>query len=127
MGRKKKAIGLGDTIEAITEATGIKAAVELFSKATGIDCGCDARKEKLNNLIPYRRNVNCLKEEEYLFLKVLYDNRVNQLTPKQQHTIKDIYLNVFNAKLDSSNCSSCWRTIMSDLRKVYDTYQLDEI
>lgn len=127
MGRKKKATGLGDTIEQITEATGIKAAVELFSKATGIDCGCEERKQKLNNLISYRRNVNCLKEDEYLFLKVLYDNRVNQLTPKQQHTIKDIYFNVFNEKLDSSNCSSCWRSIMDDLRKVYDTYQLDEI
>ncbi len=108
------------------EATGIKAAVELFSKVTGIDCGCEERKAKLNNLISYRRNVNCLKEDEYLFLKVLYDNRTNQLTPKQQHTIKDIYLNVFNEKLESSNCSSCWRTILSDLRKVYDTYEVNE-
>ena len=47
---KQKAKGLGDTIESITEATGIKAAVEMFSKATGIDCGCDERKAKLNEL-----------------------------------------------------------------------------
>ena len=126
MAKGRKLKGLGDTIEVITEATGIKAVVELFSKATGIDCKCDERKAKLNNLISYKRNVNCLKEDEYLFLKVLYDNRVNQLTPKQQHTIKDIYLNVFKEKLDSSNCSSCWRTIMSDLRKVYDTYEVNE-
>ena len=126
MGRKKKSAGLGDTIEKITEATGIKKVVEIFSEVTGIDCKCEERKAKLNNLIPYRRNVNCLKEDEYLFLKVLFDNRVNQLTPKQQHTIKDIYLNVFKEKLDSSNCSSCWRTIMSDLRKVYDTYEVNE-
>lgn len=126
MARGRKPKGLGDTIEQITEATGIKAAVELFSKVTGIDCGCDERKAKLNNLISYRRNVNCLKEDEYLFLKVLYDTKVNQLTPKQQVTIKDIYLNVFNEKLDSSNCPSCWRTIMGDLRKVYDTYEINE-
>lgn len=126
MGRKKKSVGLGDTVEKFTEATGIKAAVELFSKVTGIDCGCEERKAKLNNLISYRRNVNCLKEDEYLFLKVLYDNRTNQLTPKQQVTIKDIYLNVFSEKLDSSNCPSCWRTIMGDLRKVYDTYEINE-
>jgi hypothetical protein len=61
-----------------------------------------------------------------MFLKILFDNRVNQLTPKQQHTIKEIYLNVFNEKLDNSNCSSCWRTILSDLRKVYDTYEVNE-
>lgn len=122
MARGRKPKGLGDTIENITEATGIKAAVELFSKTTGIDCGCDERKEKLNNLISYRRNVNCLKEDEYLFLKVLYDTNVNQLTPKQQFKIQDIYFNVFNEKLEDSNCSSCWRDILGDLRKVYNTY-----
>jgi len=126
MARGRKPKGLGDTIEQITEATGIKAAVELFTKVTGVDCNCDKRKDILNNLISYRKNVNCLKEDEYLFLKVLYDTNVNQLTPKQQYKIMDIYLNVFNEKLEHSNCSSCWRDIMNDLRKVYNTYQVNE-
>lgn len=123
MGRKRKPKGLGDTIEQITEATGIKAAVELFSKATGIDCGCEERKQKLNNLISYRKKVNCLKEDEYLFLKILFETKLIKLTPKQQFKIQEIYLNVFNQKLDSSNCTSCWRSILADLRKVYDTYE----
>lgn len=42
--------GLGDTIEAITKATGIKAATEALF---GPNCGCDARKEYLNKLVPY--------------------------------------------------------------------------
>ena len=41
--------GLGDTIEKITTATGIKKAVDTVSKVTGRDCGCGRRKEKLNN------------------------------------------------------------------------------
>jgi hypothetical protein len=123
-GRKPK--GLGDTIESITEATGIKTVVEMFTKATGIDCGCSERKEKLNNLIPYRRNVNCLNEDEYLFLKVLYETNLNQLTVKQQYKIIDIYLNVFGVKLEHSNCSSCWRDVLADLRKVYNTYEINE-
>jgi hypothetical protein len=41
---------LGDRIEQITKATGIKAVVDKVAKATGTDCGCGARKEKLNNL-----------------------------------------------------------------------------
>jgi len=44
-----KSKGLGDTIEKITAATGIKKAVDTVSKATGKDCGCGARKEKLND------------------------------------------------------------------------------
>jgi len=126
MARGRKPKGLGDTIESITEATGIKAAVELFTKVTGVDCNCDKRKEILNNLISYRKNVNCLKEDEYLFLKVLYDTNINQLTPKQQYKIMDIYLNVFNERLEHSNCSSCWRDTLGDLRKVYNTYQVNE-
>ena len=52
MGRNKKSIGLGDTIEKITTATGIKNVVEVFSEITGVDCNCDARKEKLNKIFP---------------------------------------------------------------------------
>lgn len=45
-----KSKGLGDTIEKVTAATGIKKAVEFVSKASGIDdCGCPERKEALNN------------------------------------------------------------------------------
>jgi hypothetical protein len=66
---KRQAAGLGDTVEQITTATGIKKVVEVFSKATGIDCKCEERKAKLNNLIPYRRKVNCLTESDYEALK----------------------------------------------------------
>ncbi len=45
--------GFGDTIEAITKATGIKKVVEKISEATGKDCGCDKRKEYLNKKFPY--------------------------------------------------------------------------
>ena len=45
-----KSKGLGDTIEKITAATGIKRVVEEISNALGIkDCGCNGRKKSLNN------------------------------------------------------------------------------
>ena len=44
--------GLGDTIERITKATGIKKVVK---SVMGDDCGCNERKDKLNKLIPYNR------------------------------------------------------------------------
>jgi hypothetical protein len=44
-----KSQGLGDTIEKITTATGIKKVVEKISEATGKECGCKKRKEILNN------------------------------------------------------------------------------
>jgi hypothetical protein len=41
--------GLGDTIEKITTATGIKSVVHKISEVTKKDCGCNARKKRLNN------------------------------------------------------------------------------
>lgn len=121
---RKKAKGLGDTIEQITEATGIKKAVELFSDITGIDCGCEERKEKLNKLISYRKKVNCLNESDYNYLKDIFEQKANRLTPKQQFRLMEIYKNVFEVQLEQTSCDSCWRTTMSELRKVYDTYEV---
>jgi len=50
---KNKSKGLGDTIEKITKATGIKKVVDTVAKATGKDCGCNKRKQTLNRLFPY--------------------------------------------------------------------------
>lgn len=47
--------GLGDTIDKITTATGIKAVVEAVEKITKKPCGCNKRKEKLNNAFPYSK------------------------------------------------------------------------
>ena len=48
-----KSKGLGDTVEKITKATGIKS---LFNTVTGGDCGCDKRKDKLNKIFPYKND-----------------------------------------------------------------------
>ena len=50
---KEKSKGLGDTIEKITKATGIKKVVETVAKIVDKDCGCGARKNTLNRLFPY--------------------------------------------------------------------------
>lgn len=48
--------GLGDAVELVTTVTGIKAATEAISKATGKDCGCAQRKAKLNQKFPFQSN-----------------------------------------------------------------------
>jgi len=49
----KKHQGLGDTVEAVTHVTGIKAVVEAGAKAFNKPCGCQGRKKTLNDLFPY--------------------------------------------------------------------------
>ena len=49
----EKSKGLGDTIEKITKATGIKKVVDTVSKITKKPCNCGKRKDNLNRLFPY--------------------------------------------------------------------------
>jgi hypothetical protein len=119
---KRKPKGLGDTVEQITTATGIKAVVDAVSKATGIPCGCEGRKEVLNKLWSYRKP-NCLIQEDIEFLLPYFQFKKETLTPKEQWRIKDIYKAVFNEVIQDSNCASCWRDTLNDLRKVYETQQ----
>ena len=123
---KRKSAGLGDSIEKLTEVTGIKKVVEMFSEATGIDCGCDERKEKLNNLFPYNRNINCLNESDYTKLTKYLSAQQTTLTPIEQQEISDIYFNVFNYRLQISSCASCWKGKLDELRRVYNEYKINE-
>ena len=123
---KRKAQGLGDTIQAITEATGIKKVVEMFSEATGIDCGCDERKVELNNLFPYNRNINCLNESDYNKLTKYLSAEQSTLNSIEQQEVSDIYFNVFNYRLQISSCTSCWKGKLDELRRVYNEYTVNE-
>jgi hypothetical protein len=49
----KKDKGLGDTIERFTNATGISKIVKSVTK----ECGCKKRKNKLNQLFPYQKEL----------------------------------------------------------------------
>jgi len=47
-----KSKGLGDTIEKVTTATGIKKVVKAVA---GEDCGCAKRRDALNRAFPYKQ------------------------------------------------------------------------
>jgi len=123
---KKASKGLGDDIEKITEATGIKKAVEWFSEATGIDCGCDARKEKLNKLFPRKTTMQCLDAGEYETLKQFFgqfDGR--KIDEKYAEPLARIHARVFTHKyaLPCTCSPKEWKRFVEDLKSVYDTYE----
>jgi NAD(P)H-nitrite reductase large subunit len=120
MARQKKSKGLGDTIEKITEATGIKKVVDAISEATGIDCGCGERKDLLNKMFPYKQT-ECINDVDNEWLTNFFSTTNNQLTPKQQNRVTEIYKNVFNENIQPSNCGSCWRDKINELKQVYET------
>ena len=81
-----KSKGLGDT----------KAAVKAV---VGDDCGCDERKEKLNQMFPYKREPECLNADEITFLSSGVLNK-KTLTYDDREQIAIIHARVFNHKFD---------------------------
>jgi hypothetical protein len=70
-------VGLGDAVEVVTRKTGIKKAVDIFSKATGLDCGCEERKARWNNIRILKgwSKPDCLTRDQY--------DRVRKAMPKK--------------------------------------------
>lgn len=110
--QESKSKGLGDTIEKITKATGIKKVVEAITD----DCGCEDRKDFLNNLVRYKV-VNCPTEEEYDYLNKFFSNSNGmRVRAAEQRMLLTIYNRVFSQRQQMSSCSSCVAKIVKDLR-----------
>jgi len=111
--------GLGDVVEAVTKATGIKKAVEWLA---GEDCGCDDRKKKLNKL-RFRKQPLCLNEDEYTFLHNLYNKGSKTIGHTEKETLVKIEERIFQKKYsDSLNCAPCILQVYNDLKEVYSVY-----
>ena len=117
---KENTIGLGDLVEKVTEATGIKKAVKFIACE---DCGCDERKEKMNAVpLLKRRNVNCLTEEEYSFLSEWFNNKSNVVKQADQNKLLSIYNRVFNQRRERTSCGSCIKTMIDELKILFNQY-----
>lgn len=110
-GRKKKTItvkkevGLGDVVEKITKATGIKKVVQSVSD----DCGCDGRKALLNKIKLSRGlKARCFTEEEYKSYKEFKElGTLRVLKDEQTNYICKLFADVFNRQYYKPciNCS----------------------
>lgn len=112
--------GVGDTVEKITEATGIK---KLVNKLFGPDCGCEERKEKLNKLFKYK--TECLEEDEYNYLTDLFDRLRSVINIKDQRKVLVIYNRVFNQNRKASTCAPCWISIIREIKKLVEQYDIE--
>lgn len=113
-----KSEGLGDSLEKVFEATGIASAVKFIF---GEDCGCDKRKELLNEIFPYRKP-NCLTETEYKYLDNFFNKVSQAVTREEQVKLLDIYNRVLNTNKQPSSCVSCVRDMVNQLKRIYNSY-----
>ena len=109
--------GLGDTVEKITTATGIKKAVKWLA---GEDCGCRERQKKMNEIWRYQKP-KCFSEKEFELIKMAVDTKKSKFSPNEQEEYKQIYERVFNKKVNCTPCSFA-KTVYKDLVSLYKLY-----
>ena len=119
-----KSKGLGDTVEKITKATGIKQATDWIFDKLGKDCGCDTRKEKLNKMFPYK-NIDCLTEDEYIYLKGFFSINKNVVNRIEQKELIKIHNRVFKTNKETLSCGSCVRGLVETMKRLFNEYEYD--
>ena len=118
-----KSKGIGDDIEKVLKATGID---KVAKKILGEDCGCDERKQKLNQMFPYARPFT--EDELSIYESVLPRLKGGIITRDGQATLVRLYNKVFNANKKPSGCSSCVQQTLAKLAKVYvNSCKTDEV
>jgi len=117
--QEKGSKGLGDTIAKATKATGLDKAVKFIA---GEDCGCDERKEVLNELFKYEKP-DCLEEEEFNFIRDWKALNKSNVTYDEKKKFFEISNRIFSRKQNpNSSCGACIRKIVDDVCLVYDKY-----
>ena len=114
----KKELNLGDKVADVTKATGIDKLVKFIA---GEDCGCDDRQEWLNKTFN-RRKVECLTESEYSYLEGFFSQERTIVLKSQQQALYGIYNRVFNESKKGTGCSSCVKSVINKLKKLYTNY-----
>ena len=126
--------GLGDVIEDITTATGIKAVVDKI--ADGRDCGCDERKKGLNKfsakileMFTVRRPpVRCFTDEQReVYAEFMRTRTLNRWNDKDINMLIELYAHLFAVQYQAKdlcrNCASSGKIlfrITTEIDKLYN-------
>lgn len=121
--KAEQVTGLGDVIAMVTKATGIDKVADSIAHALGYeDCGCDERKEKLNQLYGFK-GLECLTEEEFVYLVDFFALKKTRVTYPEQLELYKIYNRIFHAAMKPTSCGSCYREVANKLSRLVTEYK----
>ena len=114
--------GVGDKVEAVLEKTGVAGVVK---KMFGEDCGCEERRDKINELFSRSRIQvqECLTEDEFKYLDTYLSISRTRVTAADQLELYGIYNRVFHQNRQPSRCPECVKEVMVRLKKVVNEYR----
>tara|TARA_S200000501_G_scaffold375568_1_gene427956 strand:+ start:3620 stop:3994 length:375 start_codon:yes stop_codon:yes gene_type:complete len=117
-----KSKGLGDTVKKAARYLGLDKLAKEYEKATGKDCGCDDRQASLNRYFAYKGTM-FQWEFEYLDSFFLNYNGSRLKSHDEKEMLYQISNRIFNRKETPSNCSSCLKNMINELKTEFDKYE----
>lgn len=106
---------MGDTIEKVTQATGIDKAVKAIA---GDDCGCKERRDLLNRIFPYGSYMNpddrTTWEQEFTGWEDW-----STVPLEKQKKLVEIYNRSARGKRKLTRCGKCVKDLLRDTETLY--------
>lgn len=117
--------GLGDSVEKILQKTGIKTAVQFIM---GEDCGCEERKQKLNELFPYKQPL-CMTENEHQWWTQFIATNSTTISNEETKMIVAIYNRIFQTRRTYKPCKcnpKAWQKMIDEINIIFNTYDQNQ-
>ena len=106
---------MGDTVEGLIP----EVVKEVVNKIAGEDCGCEKRKQWLNNRFPYFKPFS--DKNKILWREELAPAlRLGKLKGNHQEQVIDLYQETFGKRHKKTRCGSCVEARMMELEKAYE-------
>ena len=120
---------MGDVVEDVLNSPVVKPVTEAVKKLIwkdGEDCGCEERKERLNNIKFSRsKKPRCLTEYDYIAMKQILPKIGSYVEYGDMERVARAHASVFNYHF-TGTCSSCVsrnRAIVDDMKKILKEYE----
>ena len=112
-----KTKGMGDKVESLTKSSGIKKLVDKVSDALGVDCGCEARKEWLNERYP--EVIVDISKDQFNRLETLHSDKKSYLSNLERKEVISLTKELINPKQRNTTCVKCIAGMYTKLMDIY--------
>lgn len=117
MKSKSKPKGLGDIVEKFTAVTGIKSAVKTL---VGENCGCDERRDKLNEMFPMLKNAEMSKEQMKTWEDLQPALATGRLRGNNSTAFRSLYDAIFEKRHRWCGCGNETPRRIETIKKIYE-------
>lgn len=112
---------VGSKVEKVLKKTGVSKVVKAV---LGDDCGCEERKEILNNMFLRYKGIKCLLPAELQYLNLIGMQEKNSFKPSEVREISLIWSRISGVPVSKiGGCPDCLREMVKNMVEIHKLYK----